>query len=484
MPFESASSGHESPSPRRGWLSFERAVILFPALAALPGIGVAAVLLWTSDVSATIRWGTIAGLLLATAAVVGVLRERLIRPVQTLSNMLAALRDRDYSMRVQVDAPQDAFGLLASEVNRLGRRLQEQRLEVLEATALLRRVMEEIDVAVFAFDERNRLRLLNQAAEELIGRSAERARGSTAEELGLKELTEGESPRVADLSFPGRASRWEVRRTTFRQDGVQHRLVVLSDLSRVLREEERKAWRRLVRVLSHEINNSLAPIRSIAESLRSLLEREGGHEGPGPAPAPEEDGGGGTEVWPEVSHGLDVIASRSDALSRFMSSYARLARLPEPDLAPLDVGACVRRVVGLETRVEVMLVGGEPTELLADGDQLEQVLINLLDNAVDAVRETGGDVRVGWEVQPGEVEIRVEDEGPGLPETENLFVPFFSTKHGGSGIGLALSRQIAEEHGGALTLENREEGPGSVARLRLPRKPPDTAEGAAGERGG
>jgi signal transduction histidine kinase len=212
-------------------------------------------------------------------------------------------------------------------------------------------------------------------------------------------------------------------------------------------------WQRLVRVLSHEINNSLAPIQSIAGTLRRLLERR-----PRAADADED-----------LAEGLEVIASRSESLGRFMSSYARMARLPQPRLAPVDVAVWVRRVAGLEKRVPVVVRQGPPLVVRADGDQLDQLLINLVGNAADASLETGGVVSVRWSARDGTHVVTVEDEGPGLPDPGNLFVPFFTTKRQGSGIGLVLSRQIAEAHGGHLTLENRGNGKsGAVARLELP----------------
>ena len=229
-------------------------------------------------------------------------------------------------------------------------------------------------------------------------------------------------------------------------------LLVLTDLRQALREEERQAWQRLVRVLSHEINNSLAPIQSIAGSLRALIGRA-----PRPADADED-----------LQRGLDVIGTRAESLGRFMRGYARMARLPAPALAPVEVGAWVERVAQLEKRRPVRVRPGPPTTLSADRDQLEQLLINLVSNAVDAAAETSGDVEITWERQNGELDLRVVDEGPGLPATRNLFTPFFTTKRNGTGIGLVLSRQIAEAHGGSLTLEDRADAHGCIARLRLP----------------
>ncbi len=390
-------------------------------------------------------------------ALAGTIGERVVRPLQTISNLLAALREGDYSIRARGARTDEALGLALFEVNALADVLRGQRLGALEATALLRRVIAEVDVAIFTFDEDQRLRLVNRAGERFLGQAAARSMGRTAGELGLAACLEGEVPRTVELPFGGRLGRWEIRRSAFRQDGRPHQLVVLSDLSRALREEERQAWQRLIRVLGHEINNSLAPIRSIAKSLAEALERSRS-TGPAVAAEPADD----------FRRGLAVIAARSESLSRFMAAYSRLARLPRPKVASVDLAALVRRVAGLETRLTVRVGSQASLSVSADADQLEQLLINLVSNAVDAALETGGAVTVGWGVVDHAVEVRVEDEGPGIPETANLFVPFYTTKPEGSGIGLVLSRQIAEAHGGMLTLENRAQGRGCVARLVLP----------------
>lgn len=420
-------------------------------LAGLPGIIVSLVLLWRDDHSAKVQW-TLGLFVLGTWVITAfVLRERVVRPLQTLSNMLAALREGDYSIRARGAERDDALGLAYLEANLLGETLRTQRLGAMEATALLRTVMADIDVAVFAFDDDERLRLVNRAGERLLGHVAERLLGRSAEQVGLADCLVGESPRTMDVTFPGGAGRWEVRRGSFRQNGRPHTLLVLADVTKVLREEELQAWRRLVRVLSHEINNSLAPIKSIAGSLQTLLDR--------PVRAGDVDN--------DIRRGLSVIGGRSEALIRFMSAYARLARLPAPQRVPLDIGTWVRRVAALETRLPVRVEAGPPTVIRADGDQLDQLLINLLGNAVDASLETGGSVCIRWTRQNGTIAIHVEDEGSGLPNSANLFVPFFTTKPQGSGIGLVLSRQIAEAHGGSLSLENRKGARGCIATFRL-----------------
>ena len=378
-------------------------------------------------------------------------RGRFERPLQTVSNLLAALREGDTSLRARGANPNDPLGLTLWEINALASQLQQQRYDALEAVSLLRQVMESIDVALFTFDPSRRLRLVNRGAEDLLQLPAERALGRDAESLGLAHALEGETPRLVELQFPGRAGRWEVRRGTFRQEGQPHQLVVLSDLSRSLREEERLAWVRLIRVLSHEINNSLAPIQSIAGSLRDALVRAGE-----------------MRAGSDLGEGLAIVESRARSLARFMNAYAELAKLPAPTLTSLDARAWIQRVAALEQRRPVEVRGGPDVALRADGDQLDQLLINLVRNAAEAALETQGRVWVSWRRDRGWLEVLVEDEGPGLPDTQNLFVPFFTTKPEGTGVGLALSRQIAEAHGGSLSLANRDGARGAVARLRLP----------------
>jgi two-component system nitrogen regulation sensor histidine kinase NtrY len=433
-------------------LGLERRIALYGLLAGLPGSLFALILLWTQNYSARVQWTFTVligvmwiGFALAT-------RRQVVFPLQTLSNLLGALREGDFSIRARGARRSDAMGEVFREVNALGDTLREQRLGALEATALLRNVMGEIDAGVFAFDGEHRLRLVNRAGERLLDRSSRQLLGRAAGELGLAECLEGTSPRIVQMGFPSKAGRWEIHRGNFREGGLPHTLLVISDISRALREEEREAWQRLIRVLGHEMNNSLAPVKSVAESLESLLGR----------PQLPRD-------WREdMARGLALIAARADGLSRFMNAYAQLARLPPPKRRPVEVGAWIRRAAGLETRLAVGVLPGPEVTIGADPDQLEQLLINLVRNAVDAALETGGSVRLGWQRNGGFVEVVIEDEGPGVPNSANLFVPFFTTKPGGSGIGLVLSREIAEAHGGTLTLENRRTGTGCEARLRLP----------------
>lgn len=404
--------------------------------------------------SATTRWTVAIVAVLCLLILVAALRAQINYPLRTLANLISALREEDYSIRVRgVGRRRDGMGELTREMNLLTDTLRHRRFGEVEAAALVRSVLEHIDSAIFTFDERWRLRLVNRAGERLLGRPAEQLHGRTAAELGVEAFLTGDDTRTTEIVLPGGHGRFRIRRTTFRQSGVPHVLLSMSDLSRALREEERQAWQRLLRVLSHELNNSLAPIRSIAGSLGTILKRER---------LPD--------TWrDDAQQGLEVIDLRAAALTRFLQAYSELARLPQPVLRPMDVGETVRRVAGLETRVSVAVEPGPEVSIRADGDQIEQLLINLVRNGTDAVIETGGRVTMFWSASNDSVEICVADEGAGISGTANLFIPFFTTKPGGMGIGLTLARQIAEAHDGALTLSNGENG-GAVARLRLPRR--------------
>jgi two-component system nitrogen regulation sensor histidine kinase NtrY len=450
---EDTFSALDPTSSRPGsYLRFDQRILLLALAAGFPAALVALIFLWTGDSTPKVQWTL-------TVFIVGVwtgcsfsVRHRVVLPLQTLSNLLAALRESDFSIRARGASGDDPLGAVMLEVNVLASTLHDQRLGALEAGALLRTVMVEIDVAVFTFDGAQTLRLVNRAGERLLAQPAEQLLGRTADELGLHACLVGQSPRIEEVVFPGGSGRWEVRRTTFRQGGRPHQLLVLADVSRPLRDEERQAWQRLIRDIGHEINNSLAPIKSIAGSLETMLARES---------MPDD--------WNEdMKRGLAIIAARSDSLSRFTTAYARLAKLPAPRLDAVNVLAIVRRIAAVETRLPIHIVEGPDVVIRADPDQLEQLLINLVHNAADAALQTGGAVTVGWKREGRSFELWIDDEGAGLTNASNIFVPFFTTKPGGSGIGLVLSRQIAEAHGGSLTLENRNDRRGCRAYLRLP----------------
>lgn len=438
---------------RRAKSSLHRRVVWMTLIACGPAVLVCLGLMWTGDFSAKVIWTF--GLVAVGFAAGGIaaVRAAVVRPLQTLANVLAAVREGDYSLRVRGAADDDSLGAVVREVNTLGDTLRIQRLGVQEAEALLRKVMEEIPVGIYAFDAERRLALVNRAGAGMLARKPEELLKLSAMELGLEPCLIGTPDQIIELDLPGAKGRFNLHRDTFREGGRPHEMLVLADVSAPLREEERQAWQRLVRVLGHELNNSLAPIRSLAGSLKTILLRE---------PPPED--------WREdVTGGLEVIASRAESLNRFMAAYASLARLPKPTRSSQAIGPLVERVASFEQRAKVGVTRGPDIIAEFDPDQIEQVLVNLVKNAVEAASETGGAVSMRWSDLGPALEVLVLDEGPGVGGTKNLFVPFFTTKPKGSGIGLVLCRQIAEAHGGSLTLENRTDRQGCVARLILPK---------------
>jgi nitrogen fixation/metabolism regulation signal transduction histidine kinase len=461
------------PPRKRVRLLYERRISLFALLVALPGMIVGGVFVVLQPWSLESKCALLFAELFVWWLLAMALQEQTTRPLQTLANVIAALREEDYSFRARGAAAEDVLGELSLEVNSLADLLADQRILSIEATALLRRVVEEIDAPLFTFDPDQILRLVNSAGERLMQQPSVRLLGRTAEEIGLARCVTAESETLVQLPFQTPNARWMVRRSSFRQKGVPHTLIVLSDVSRALREEERSAWQRLIRVLGHELNNSLTPIKSIAGSLSSQI-------GNAIADAGQRQ---------DFKRGLEIIETRADNLNRFLQAYRQLAQMPPPALRKTSLATIVERVAGLETRLKVQVAPGPTIELNVDPDQLEQMMINLVRNAVEAALELGRAAGVGanqsneggavvpaeeplvvihWSTSEKDLVLTIEDNGPGLLNPSNAFIPFYTTKPAGSGIGLALSRQIVEAHGGSIELLNRLER-GCQARVTLPR---------------
>jgi len=453
-------------------LSFERRLRLWLYLMGVPAFALTVLELEQHHVDSSIQWIALPSLAIAWIFVVSLLIEHIVRPLQTLANVIAALREDDYSFRARGGRRNDAMGDLALEINALASMLQVQRVGTMEAMALVERVMKSMQSPVLAFDPDGRLKLLNTAAERAFnlrpqGSEGRPITGQGASKADLDRLLRAEDNDLLSLSHSQHSARWVVKRTSFRLRGIPHTLFVLSDVSEALREEERLAWERLIRVLGHEINNSLTPIKSIAASLRSRL--------PSAREDSEED---------DFARGLEVIEDRAESLNRFLQAYRELMGLPAPRREPISLAAVVKRVAKLETRLLVAVSGAADVTLFADPDQLAQALINLVRNATEAslspdasslrngtrglAEQRTPSVVITWETSQSEVLITIFDNGPGLTNAGNLFVPFYTTKPGGTGIGLVLAQQIALAHSGSVELSNRVDVQGCKACLRLP----------------
>ena len=440
---------------------YERRIAIFAILAALPGGILGTILVWSQPWSRDVKIAVTLFEFVLWFLLTLALLEQIVRPLQTLANVVSALREEDYSFRAREASPNDALGELSLEINTLADILTEQRIQTIETTALLRRVVDEIDVPIFTFDPDKSLRLVNAAGERLLQQASARLLGRSAAELGLEVCFTANNASLVELPYSTPNARWMVRKRSFRQSGVPHTLIVLSDVSRALREEERSAWQRLIRVLGHELNNSLAPIMSIAGSLASRL--------------PQLDMAEDTKA--DFQRGLDIIESRTAALHRFMQSYRRLATMPSPKLQPVELRPLAERVAVLETRLRVHIDSGPDAVLSIDPDLVEQMLINLIRNAVDSALEqsqtagTEPEVVLRWRQEGANVLLMVQDNGIGLLNPSNAFVPFYTTKQGGSGIGLVLSQQIAEAHSGNVALANRKDTRGCIVTVQLPQRP-------------
>jgi nitrogen fixation/metabolism regulation signal transduction histidine kinase len=448
-------------------LLYERRISLYSFFVALPALLVSGVLVWMQPWTLTSRLSLIGAELFVWWLLAMALQEQTTRPLQTLANVIGSLREEDYSFRARNATAEDALGELSLEVNALADMLSNEKIQAIEATALLQRVVDEIDAPLFAFDPGSTLRLVNPAGEHLLRQAKARMLGRNAAEIGLQQCLTADNETVVDLNLKDSQARWLLRRSSFRQSGVPHTLVVLSDVSRALREEERRAWQRLIRVLGHELSNSLAPIKSIAGSLGSRV-----------SATPMDP-----QVRSDLQRGLEIIEARSASLHRFLEAYRKLAQMPAPALRQVTLGPLISRVAGLETRISVFVHPGPDVVFQADPDQLEQMFINLVRNAADAVLETSSPsveappssqpeqapVAVRWEAHTEDVTLTIEDSGPGLLNPSNVFTPFYTTKPNGSGVGLVLSRQIAEAHGGRIEIGNRPGGRGCAVRVVLPR---------------
>lgn len=444
--------GSTSQAPPRR-MATERRLFLLVLSSAIPAT---LFLIWPSgdDIWAGMAKGAIAFAFLAWILVIaGAVRGELLRHTRTLSNLVEAIRRQDHSLKGAGARESGELGELYRQINGLTHDLKLSRQTEQELLGVLEKVVGQINVAIFVFDSQDRIRLANEPAGALLKSSASELAGVKLADTVLAQLPVAPEPKLVDFRFPGGEGRWQIRERRYRHQGRESRIVFIADLKQVLADEETAAWQRLIRVISHEVNNSLTPITSLCQTLAGILEMPGGaHDA-------------------DVREGLNAIAERARGLQDFISAYARLARLPEPDktLFPAaDLAGNLRRIFDAQA-LEILpfpdvMIYGDPVHL-------EQALINLIKNGLEANPRGAPAVRLSCESHDDRCEFHVRDHGPGVGNPDNLFVPFYTTKAQGAGIGLVLCRQIAARHHGQVSLENRVDGSGAIAKLILPLPP-------------
>jgi len=373
---------------------------------------------------------------------------------RSICNLLDAMIQGDYSLRARTSEGDTALNELVDSVNSLAQRLTKQRTESVESQFLLQTVIKHIDVATIALNDNNEFAFINPAAENLLGLAVNNKEITSSDQLEqLKHLERGCS-KVMNLTFNKQQGKFNVHMEEFREEGKQHKLLFLTDVSRLLRVEERNAWQSLVRVISHEINNSLAPIASISETLKRMMSKQQN-----------------IEMHKEnLVDGLSIIAQRANNLTNFVNSYKQIAQLPEPKKSKTNIRELINKVIPLYQNNNIHIIPSDDVSLLIDPVQIEHVLINLIKNAIESVNTTknDGNIEISWKLEQRKFQLFISDQGAGISNESNLFVPFYTTKKQGSGIGLVLCRQILEVHNGQLSLKNKTNETGCLATIDLP----------------
>lgn len=374
---------------------------------------------------------------------------------RSLSNLLEAMIQGDYSLRARSDESNSALDELVVSINGLAQRLSSQRTESVESQLLLSTVIEHIDVAIVALNEANNIRFLNPAAKNLLQLGQEDSNATLLEQLSVVQSFSSGHHQVVELSLGRQQGRFNVHVEEFRESGLQHKLLFITDVRTLLRSEERKAWQSLVRVISHEINNSLSPIASISQTLKRLLSQKENNV---------------SENKKDLIEGLTIITERANSLSQFVDSYKQLAKLPEPNKQTTSILELLEKIKLLFKNQKIIIDPKADIQLFIDPVQFEQVFINIFKNAIESMSQvnTQGVVNVKWNAKGSFFKLNIYDEGCGIGNLDNIFVPFYSTKKHGSGIGLVLCRQIIEAHGGSLVITNRIDAQGCCVSIEVP----------------
>ena len=398
------------------------------------------------------------------------IRTKVVSQLQTSTNLMEAMIAGDYSMRARAHNVDGALGEFSHLINSLAETLTQHRLITREHQILLGTITSQIDVAIIALNSDDKITLMNPAAEKLFQCRFEQRQGAPIKVLGLQDVAQGSFRKVVEFELKHNKKKVYLHTDEYFDHGIKHQLIFITDIQHLLQEEERQAWQRLLRVLSHEINNSLAPIASISETLSNLvtkkiapsadnIHQEGDNE---------SDSSNDENLNENLIMGLGVIKECSHSLNAFIQQYQELYKLPKPNKSLFSLTKLLNNCAGLFTENSIECPSKDLT-IYADQTQLQQVLVNLLKNAIDAQQDCSHNtIIIKWQVNESQLAIEIIDNGTGINNMDNIFVPFYTTKKHGSGIGLVLSRQIITNHNGELSLKNRLDSQGVIAKILLP----------------
>jgi len=425
----------------------------------VPCLLVSAISLIVAGVSGYLVAFVIIVLSLLIIFVVMISKQRAEQQIRTLSNIIESMIDGDYSLRGRLQHNQ-AFQELLILVNDLAETLSQHKIEAKESRLLLEKIMQQMDAMVLAVNEQGFIVMANDSAQKLlIGKDHD---SKNLQEIRLIELMLGKtisqaSAGIIEFDHKQLSGEHFLFKECFLSEGKQHHLYLITSAERLLIEKERKAWQSILRVLSHEMNNSLTPISSISQAMKQKLQNEN-------KPLNRSS----------LSDGVNIIQERADSLSSFIASYGQLSHLPQPNKSQFELNNLLIQLGKLFDDCQLQwptqsTVRTNPIIITADKSQLEQVIINILKNAREAMAQCPKKViEVSYLQDKKYLHLVISDQGMGIANKENLFVPFYSTKPQGSGIGLTLCRQILFNHGGLIKLTNRKDTTGAQAIISLP----------------
>jgi len=413
-------------------------------LVCIPCVFITTVALFLAQISGYLIAFIIIVLLLLCSFVMVASKQNSQYQIRTLSNLIESMIDGDYTLRGRLQTNQ-AFQELLNSVNVLAGTLSKHKIEAKESRLLLERIMEQMDAMVLATDEQGFVVMANASAHKLILGEVDKANNIQISNIQLSALPIGAeiinaNTGIIDFKSGSITGEHFLSKEAFFSDGKQHQLYTLTNAERLLMEKERKAWQSLLRVLSHEMNNSLTPIVAISQSMQKKLQK-----------ADSEI------VKASLLDGINIINERADSLSQFIASYSQLSQLPKPNKSIFKLALMIEKLATLYPDCKINCLFDTQLLIEADKSQLEQVLINLFKNAVEAMENVDEKIiEISSSTEGNWQHITLRDFGTGIANLANVFVPFYTTKPQGSGIGLALCRQILFNHNGSIKIDNHQ----------------------------